>query len=72
VTVPNHILLIAIDWKHRYGASSLELALNRVDAHLELEEIEEARAWNQVATVLARALLRPDDVQQTPVQPTPL
>jgi hypothetical protein len=69
VTIPNHILLIALDLKHRYGASALELSLQRVDSHLETGEVDEAREWTQVATVLARALLRPDDMQ---TQPTPL
>jgi hypothetical protein len=56
VTTPNHILMIALDWKHRYGAAALEMALNRVASHIELEECDEALEWTQVATVLAQQL----------------
>jgi hypothetical protein len=77
VTIPNHALLMALDWKHRYGSSSLELVLARIDVHLKAGEVVDAREWTQVATVLTRALLRTDAsvvgiAEARRAQPTPL
>lgn len=78
VTIPNHVLLVALDLKHRYGIAAMELALQRITAFLESGESDDAKEWVLVATVLSRALLRPEDLQHLDVvhppaktQPTP-
>ncbi|GIL38119.1 hypothetical protein TMPK1_03560 [Rhodospirillales bacterium TMPK1] len=52
--------MIAIDWKHRYGAASLDMALKRIASHIELDESDEAIEWTQVATVIAQQILQQD------------
>jgi hypothetical protein len=49
--------MIALDWKHRHGAASLELALQQIATHIENDEPDDAIEWTQVATVLAQSML---------------